>query len=134
MVVYIKRVGQPDGLGGTYYPTTDLRIGLGHTRNYLADPIGWQDYVESPPGFSTGSAEWIYGIAVQWYGTAARLYIDRTLIGEITVPDSLLTDVSFYTPVHAEHKMGCIRWLQNSTDWFDVERLVGKPGEDNYYP
>jgi len=134
LCVYIKRTERPDGHGGTYVPTTDLRIGMGYTLDYLNDPISWEDHVESAPGFSTNSDSWIYGIAVQWHGTEARLYIDRELVGSITTRNSDLTDVSFYTPVSTEHKIGCIRWLQKTDDWFDADRLVGQPGDDNYYP
>jgi len=132
----IKRIGHPSG-SGTYWPTTDLRFFLGYTADYTADPIVFAasaNYIETPPGLSTNSWKWIYGVALQWYDDKVRLYVDREYIGEITALGSLLTDVDFTTPVSTEHKIGCIRWLQNSTTWFDVSRLMGAVGLDNYYP
>ena len=142
IVCGIKRVGTDNGHGVTYYSTVDLRIFLGATDDYTADPIVWNhtgaDYVETPPGLSMtpgSTVSWQYGVAVQMHGSTARLYVDRIFIGSITTFSSGIDTCNFKTPVTTEHRVGCIRWLQNSgSTWFDTDRLVGRPGEDIYYP
>ena len=134
----IKRIPHNDGHGVDYYSTVDTRIFLGATDDYTADPIVWNhagaDYVETPPGFSTNTWGWNYGVAVQWHSDSARLWVDGVYIGEITAFDADIDICEFDTPVHAEHKVGCIRWLQKTGGWFSADRLIGRCGEDTYYP
>jgi len=136
LVCGIKRVGADNGHGVTYYSTTDTRIFLGATADYTAATITWNasGYTETPPGFATNAASWNYGVAVQWHGDVAKLYVDQILIGTINAFDADIDTCDFHTPIPGEHKIGCIRWLQNSTGWFDVSRLAGRAGEDVYYP
>ena len=138
VVCGIKRVASDNGGGGSYYSTTDTRIFLGATNNYTDDPIIWNhagaDYIETPPGLSNGSWSWNYGVAIQWYQDQVRLYVDQVYIGTITGFDADIDTCEFETPVLAEHRVGCIRWLRSLDGWFSTDRLVGRAGEDTYYP
>jgi hypothetical protein len=130
----IKRVSTPKPPPTPYYSPCDLRMFLGYTLDKTLNPLGWVSKTESPPGFANADHEWSYGVAVQWHNETLRLYVDRILIGEISVASYNFDTVNIVTPIGTEHKIGCIRWLQNSDDWFSPEQCVGSMGQDNYYP
>ena len=130
----IKRTSSDDGHLGTYYSPCDQRIFLGYTPDKAANPLTWNSKVESPPGFANDDHEWTYGIAIQWHDETVRLYVDRILIGEISVASYNFDTVYFVTPIGTEHMIGCIRWLQQSSGWFSADQCVGSMGQDNFYP
>jgi len=129
----IHRVSAPKPTG-TYYSSCDLRFFLGYTANKTTNPIVWSSKVESPPGFGNFTNPWTYGIAIQWHNNTVRLYVNQALMGAITVAGTNYNTVKLITPVGTEHKVGCLRWLQNQDDWFSPSQCVGAIGHDNYYP
>lgn len=112
---------------------------IGHTLDWTANPITWVAIRYSPPGISTRNTGyyedgWMdYGLAVRWKNTVLELFQNQEVICTLSLSKTGYDEVFFMTPVQAEHRIGCVRWLKSVND-IDPIRFLTINGVDEYYP
>jgi len=125
----------------TRHSCVENQLYVGHTLDWKAVTVTWEDIVLMPAGIGTPWTGDIsdtlrdYAVGLQWMNNTLRFYFNQTLIGDITVSKSGFNEAFITTPTYSEHMVGCLRWLLRSDgEYFPAEQLMGKNGIDEYYP